>query len=901
MISWVLLLGLLAGCTGGQGKEDDYEMQGKLYKLWLDNEATQDIEGFMRQSLPLGNGYMGLNVFGGVKQEMISVTENSLVNTYVTGHVDELISPEGEQRCVQCYGGLCTMAKMYIDFDHTDAQNYQRSLTINDATAQVSYDYDGVTYTRDYFSSYPDKVSVVRLSASKKGKLSFTLCPEAAYVREYLYTPGDGMGKTGKAVAEGDTVTVSGIMEYYGTRYEGQFKVIPTGGNMTANKNGTITVTDATSAVILIAVGTNYQMEPESFVQSYTGSPARMDVNEDPHEKVQAIMDAAAQKDYSQLLSAHRQDYTALFSSAQIDLGGTFNETVTTEQLLTAYKTGSSDPYLEELLFQYGRYLMIASSRVGALPSNLQGVWSCSDVAAWSGGYWHNLNLQMNYWSVFATNLEECFQSYVDYNETFRKTAQSNADIYLKNVGATDLAPDGTGENGWAIGTGTSPYVAERPSMTAHSGPGTGAFTSLLFWDYYDFTRDETILKEHTYPAIEGMAKFLSKTLKEYEDGKWLVANSASPENANNYHTVGTAFDQQMVYENHKRTLEAAELLGYTAEDYPILATLQEQVDKLDPVNIGYSGQVKEYREENYYGEFGETNHRHISQLVGLFPGTSINGETDAWLEAAAVSLESRGDSYVGWARAHRMLCWARIKNADAAYDMVQKMLKENTASNMWSIYNKAYMTPFQIDANFGYTAGVAEMLVQSQAGYIEFLPALPEAWATGSFTGLTTRGNFEVDATWENGLATGFTIRSGSGVDCSVYYPNVSKATVVDSKGNAVSFTVDEDNRITFATVEGESYTISNIPSHTKIDTLKKLTISGTQLQWEAVENAASYKVYRAVEDAATYELLAENATELSYTYADASTNGKRVTLRVTAVAADGTESAGKTVVIVP
>ena len=938
----VALLLVMQCVDAGISAKADALSGGKEYIIWFDEAAPESVEGFERWSLPLGNGYMGINVFGGVETELVSVTENSVFNALSGGDAGKgtldsstgiYTNDFGDERIDASSGGLNLFAKTYIDFAGHDASavsNYRRELSIDDSVAKVSYDQAGVTYTREIFFSYPDKVTVIKLSASEAGKLSFTLRPEIPYCYDpevdpvkysYLNNEGDGLIKTGKVTAEGDTITLKGTMEYYGTDFEGLYKVIPVGGTMVAandaaGKNGTITVENADSAVIILAVGTNYDYEYITF----DGAKGMLDAAPDPHEKVQGYLDAAAFKSYDALLSAHEADYKALYERAAVDLGVVYNSELTTDLLVNGYATAEAaqQRYLEELTFQYGRYLLIASSREGCLPANLQGIWNFADSAAWSGGYWHNINVQMNYWPAFNTGLAELFQSYVDYNEAMRTMAQKNADDYLSSIDASGIAQLGTGENGYAIGTGCSPYYCARVSATGHSGPGTGAFTSLLFWDYYEFTQDEEILRNHTYPAVEGMAKFLSKTLEQYEDGKWLVSKSASPENFYRYdsenkkyyylRTVGTAFDQQMVYANHLATLQAAELLGYTEEEYPILATIKEQIDHLDPVNIGYSGQVKEYREEKYYGEYGEKNHRHISQMVGVYPAAIINSETEAWLEAAGVSLLERGYTNVGWGKAHRLLCWARIQNSDQAYSQLQMMVKEHFAPNLFGIYNATNPNndAFQIDSNFGYTAGVAEMLVQSHAEYIEFLPALPEAWANGSFTGLTCRGNFAVDAVWKDCIATNFTIASGSGGECAVKHPNVAMAKVVDSKGNAVAFVADGDDLIRFDTVAGETYSITDIPEHTpNLDAPVSLSLEkkadGVVMRWSRVEGAVGYRVYRAVEDASTYELVSEAVAECTFTYTATDAAGKRVTLRVAAVSADGTESSGVTAVLVP
>ena len=885
------------------------QAEEKTYKMWYKTPAKQDLSGFLTEALHIGNGYMGVSVFGGTDTELLAINENSLFNPYISnsGTSKVMYAPSGEERPNSNEGGLNLLSKTYLDFGHGEVTNYTRYLSLNDAIAGVSYDHNGVTYTREYFSTYPDKVTVLHLTASQEGALTFTLRPEAVFTNDYLMTPGDGYSKSGAATVSGDTVTVKGTMDYFGINYEGLFKVIPEGGTLAANEeNATVTVTGANSATVLIAVGTNYEMTSEVFTSS---DATKLDRTADPHGKVQGYLDAAAAKSYEALRQAHIDDYREFFDRAQIDLGGVFSDTVPTNELVTAYKNGTWNPYIEELMFQFGRYMLIASSREGCLPSNLQGIWNFCDSSAWSSGYWHNINVQMNYWPAFNTDMAELFQSYVDYNEAFRKQAQANADSYLKTIKAPNMAAAGTGGNGWAVGTGCNPYRCSAPSAGGHSGPGTGAFTSLLFWDYYDFTRDEDILRNHTYPAVEGMAQFLSQTLVEQPDGKWLVGNSASPENISGkdpetgkqdyIRTVGSAFDQQMVYENHLVTQKAAQILGYTAADHPILATIEEQIDHLDPVNIGWSGQIKEYREENYYGDLGEWAHRHISQLVGLYPGTSINGTTDAWQDAAVVSLTNRGDGSTGWATAHRQLAWARLQDGENAYRLLSKLITARVNSSMWLSYNSAKNSPFQIESHFGYTTGMAEMLVQSHAGYVEFLPALPETWATGSFTGLTTRGNFSVDAQWENGQATRLVLRSRAGSDCSVKYPGIANATIVDSKGNAVSVTKEGNDLISFPTTKGESYTVTGLAAPGKVAAPGTLTLkpdgSKIQLSWGASADAASYNVYRAVNDEGAYTAVATGITGTTYSYDPVDLKGTdRLTLRVTAVGSNGQESKG-------
>jgi len=308
---------------------------------------------------------------------------------------------------------------------------------------------------------------------------------------------------------------------------------------------------------------------------------------------------------------------------------------------------------------------------------------------------------------------------------------------------------------------------------------------------------------------------------------------------------------------------------------------------------------VKEYREENYYGDLGERYHRHISQLVGLYPGTSINGTTAAWQDAAAVSLTNRGDGSTGWATSHRQLAWARLQDGENAYRLLSKLIKDRTNSSMWMSYNTAKNSPFQIESHFGYTTGMAEMLVQSHAGYVEFLPALPERWTTGSFTGLTTRGNFSVDAQWENSQATKLVLRSRAGSDCSVKYPGIANATIVDSKGNPVAVTKEGTDLISFPTTKGETYTITGLSHRGNVSKPGALTLSpagsGIQMNWVASSDAASYNVYCAVNNEAAYTQIANGITGTSYVYDATDLKGTdRLTLRVTAVNSNGLESTG-------
>ncbi len=712
-----------------------------------------------RWSLPLGNGYFGVNAFGYNDTERIQITDVSLANPRVMTKVGSRY-------------GVNNFAELYIDFGHENVTDYVRSLDLDTATASVSYTYNGVKYNREYFASYADKVMVMKFTADKNGSVTLCACPKIPYLGDHCVEEGDGCGKFGTVTAEGDTITLSGVMEYYDLKFEGQLKVVANGGAVKADGDK-IYVNGADDVVMIFACGTNYKMESRVFTEE--DPKKKVAPYEHPHARISQYIADAAIKGYNELRNAHLADYKGLYDRVKINIGAPDND-IPTDKLLEAYKDGKESRYLETLLYQYGRYLLIACSRPGCLPATLQGIWNCYNSSPWSCGYWHNINVQMNYWPSEIANLSELFLPYAEYNRAYMDLARKYADEYVKALYPQNYTEAGT--NGWIIGTAAwlytitgLPMPEDTGTFTAHSGPGTGAFTSLLFWDYYDYTRDEKFLREICYPVLRDMSVFFSKALIEHE-GKMLIEYSASPENIKDgkaYQTMGCAFDQQMVYENYKRTLEAADILGISE---PIIEVIKSQIDRLDPVLVGESGQVKEYREERFYGDIGEYAHRHISQLVGLYPGTIINSTTKEWLAAAEVTLTERGDKSTGWALAHRLCLWSRAKNGKKSMDLIRSLLQNKIFPNLWDTH-----PPFQIDGNFGYTAGVSEMFLQSQAGFIELLQAIPDEWKDGSFSGLVARGNFVVDCDWKDKKATKVKVLSRAGEKLSLFEERLDSA----------------------------------------------------------------------------------------------------------------------------
>jgi alpha-L-fucosidase 2 len=841
---------------------------GKALRLQYDQPAPDSDLGWVNDSIPMGNGYMGVNVFGGTATDRIQITENSLY--------DWSDKNGGLKR-----RGVNNFAEVYIDFDHTKPSNYTRELDLNKGVSTVNYEQDGVTYSREYLTSYPDKVMVVRLNASEAGKLSFTLRPTIPFL---------GDGKTGSVSAKGDTVTLSGVMTYYDIEFEGQFKVIPQGGKMKASKD-TVTVSDADSAVILIAVGTNYQLDPQVFLTSQptkklTGFPH-------PHDKVSGTIADAASKSYDDLLASHLADYTELYDRVSLDLGAA-DPTITTDKLVDAYPKGASSLYLEELAFQYGRYMLICSSRKGTLPPHLQGIWNVYSRPPWSSQYLHDTNVQMAYAPTFCANLPELFDSYADFFKVFVHRQREYATQYLKQYNPSQLDPNG--DNGWSGPFFTTPY--EVPGKTTIAGFGTGGWISQMFWDYYDYTRDETLLAETVYPVMYEQANFVSRFVQEI-DGSLLAKPSSSPEQylegKNKRETIGTTFDQQMFYENHHNTLMAAKILGRTDER---LELYEKQLPRLDPILVGKSGQIKEFRQEQFYCDAGSSldpHHRHTSMLLGAYPGQLINDSTPAWLDAVKTTLTLRTrTSNIGWARAERIAFWARVHDGDEAYLFYRDLLEGNYLHNLFNDHRGGPL--FQADANYGATAGVAELLLQSQDNVVAPLPALPSAWPDGSYRGLLARGNFEVSAQWSNGQANRLEVLSKVGGPLELRYPNVAKAVIKTADGKTVVFSAKGTDQISIESSKGQTYVVTDIPAYTPVATpsdlkIAKDTKSEVKLTWTG--SAEAYNLYRAVGNAPDYELIASGIKGTSFVYEAADLQQiQQMTLKVTAVRADGRES---------
>lgn len=832
--------------------------------------AADTIEGWETYSIPMGNGFIGANIFGRTDRERIQVTQNSFV-----------ASP-GQ-------GGLTDFAELYLELGHDEVTEYERGLDLDHALSYVHYVCNGVAYDREYFISYPDRVMAVRLTASKPGALSFTYRPQIPYVRNYGNQPGDGGGRTCSIRCMGDTAMVWGQMNCYALQYSIASRVV-SDGEVDSCGDG-ISVKNATEAVLYFCTDTSYKLDSAVFMEM---DDLKKLPYEDVRPRVNGWLDAACEKGYATLRERHIADYREIFGRVEFELADSEIPDAETTDLIRRYMAGEKIPYLEMVYFQMGRYLLISASRKGGLPANLQGIWNAHEKAPWGAGYWFNINVQMNYWPAFSTNMAELFTAYADYLHAIIPQGERLASEFVKEHNPSAYR-EGEGECGFAVGTGNWPLQISGPDRCG--GPGNGGLASKLMWDYYDFTRDPEVLKSHTYPVLRAVSKFSTKAVHKYDD-EYLVSPSVSPEQVINgawiggafyYVTIGCAYDQQMVHENGKDFLHAAELLGCDGEAEQIQ---REQLGHYSPVIVGWSGQIKEFAEERFYGEIGEWWHRHLSHLMALYPGNTISDATPVWRDAAAVSLKERSDNLqTGWSTAQRVNAWARTGEGDSCYRVLRFLIGRRTYPNLFDAH-----PPFQIDGNFGGTSGIAEMLLQSHDGYISVLPAIPAEWKDGRFSGLVARGNFVVDAQWKNADPYEIRITSRVGGRAVVKSNNASFATVT-CDGKTVSAESDGIDFISFDTEAGKTYVLSGMPAKAPVARPAELEIDRDTLHltWTGSDNV-TYNVYRACDQEPTYTRVATGLTKPEYTDTELDFSKHDIAIyKVTALAADGiSESMG-------
>jgi alpha-L-fucosidase 2 len=710
--------------------------------LWYDSPAAD----WERESLPIGSGALGASVHGGLAVERLTLNEKTLwtggpgsAQGYDHGNwtaarpgalasVQQGLDAEGslDPTAVATelgqpkhgFGAYQVLGHLELAVPGAPAipdASYRRALDLSTAVATVAYTDQGTAYTREFFASHPGKVIAGRFSADQPGKVGFTLrhtSPRTDFT----------------AAATGDRLTVTGTLQDNGLRFETQLRIRTDGGTVTAGPDGTLTVSGATSAWFVLAAGTDYA----DTYPHYRGA--------DPHRAVTAAVDSAARRSYGALRAEHVRDHRALFDRVTLDIGQRL-PALPTDQLLAGYTGGitPADRALEALYFQYGRYLLIASSRAGSLPANLQGVWNNTTNPPWSADYHVNINLQMNYWLAEVTNLAETTAPYDRFVEALRAPGRRTA----KEMFSTD---------GWVVHNETNPYgfTGVHDWATAFWFPEAAAWLTQQLYDHYRFSGSTSYLRSTAYPVMKEAAEFWLANLRaDPRDGKLVVTPSYSPEHGD--FTAGAAMSQQIVHDLFTNTLEAARTLG---DDPAFRRRLAVALDRLDPgLRIGSWGQLQEWKADL---DSRTDEHRHVSHLYALHPGRQIEPGSE-WAEAAKVSLTARGDGGTGWSKAWKINFWARLHDGDHAHKMLSEQLKSSTLPNLWDTH-----PPFQIDGNFGATSGIAEMLVQSQHGTIEILPALPANWPDGEVRGLRARGAVTLDIAWSGGAARRVVLTAG-------------------------------------------------------------------------------------------------------------------------------------------
>ncbi len=749
-------------------------------------------QGWESQSLPIGNGSLGANIMGSVEAERITFNEKTLwrggpntaggpdyywnVNKQSAHLLDDIrqaFVDGDEKKAAELtrknfnsevayeswnekpfrFGNFTTMGEFYVEtgLSVIGMSDYKRILSLDSALAVVQFKKDGVAYERNYFISYPNNVMAIRFKADKPGKQNL--------VFSYMPNPVS----EGKMEADGTNGLVyKARLDNNQMEYAVRIQATTKGGTL-SNKDGKLSIEGADEVVFLVTADTDYLI---NFDPDFNDPKTYVGVN--PSETTAAWMKQAVELGYEALFKAHYEDYAALFNRVNLTLNeGVSTENVSTPQRLRNYRQGKPDFYLEELYYQFGRYLLISSSRPGNLPANLQGIWHNNVDGPWRVDYHNNINLQMNYWPAASTNLAECTLPLIDFIRTLVKPGEKTAQAYF-------------GARGWTASISgnifgfTTPLASE--DMSWNFNPMAGPWLATHVWDYYDYTRDVKFLKETGYELIKSSAQFAVDYLWKKPDGTYTAAPSTSPEHGPI--DQGATFVHAVVREILMNAIDASKVLGVDKKERK---QWEEVLAKLVPYQVGRYGQLMEWSKDI---DDPKDEHRHVNHLFGLHPGHTLSPVTTPELaKASKIVLEHRGDGATGWSMGWKLNQWARLHDGNHAYKLYGNLLKNGTLDNLWDTH-----APFQIDGNFGGTAGVTEMLMQSHMGFIHLLPALPDAWKDGKVSGLCAKGNFEMDIEWKDGELSEVTILSNNGGACEVRY---------------------KDSVLMLKTVKGKNYTL--------------------------------------------------------------------------------------------
>ena len=767
-------------------------LDGRAIWQRADGKGENPDKAWETSSLPLGNGSLGANIMGSIAAERITLNEKTLwkggpntsggadyywnVNKQSAPILKEIRQAftAGDQKRAETltrknfngleayeekdetpfrFGSFTTMGEVYVEtgLSEIGMSDYKRILSLDSAMATVRFLKDGIKYQRNYFISYPDSVMVMRFTADKPGMQNLT----------FSYSPNTEA--QGKIEADGTNgLYYAGKLNNNQMKLALRFRAINKGGTVRV-ENGKLVIKDANEVVFLLTADTDYKMNynPDfNSPETYVGN--------NPSETTRNMMKQAEAKTYEVLYLRHQNDYTALFNRVKLSLNPQVPiADLPTDQRLKHYRQGTPDYYLEQLYYQYGRYLLIASSRPGNMPANLQGIWHNNLDGPWRVDYHNNINIQMNYWPACSTNLDECMIPLIDFIRGLVKPGEKTAKAYFNARGWT--ASISANIFGF-----TAPLSSEQ--MEWNFNPMAGPWLATHIWEYYDYTRDKKFLSEIGYPLIKSSAQFTVDYLWHKPDGTYTAAPSTSPEHGPV--DQGATFVHAVVREILSDAISASKILGVDAKERK---QWKDILKNLVPYQIGRYGQLMEWSVDI---DDPDDKHRHVNHLFGLHPGHTLSPITTPELaQAAKIVLQHRGDGATGWSMGWKLNQWARLQDGNHAYMLFGNLLKNGTLDNLWDTH-----TPFQIDGNFGGTAGITEMLLQSHMGFIQLLPALPDAWKEGSINGICAKGNFEVSIAWENNQLKEAILTSKAGTPCTIKYG---------------------DQTLSFKTQKGQSYKI--------------------------------------------------------------------------------------------